>query len=323
VFSTPTVVGDRLLVGSCAGVFYALAADSGSVLWRHDVAADSVHREFHGDPLVTDDLVVIGTDAQFGKPGYIYALETRTGGLRWKLEAGNGARSDVVTRGGRGYAVSLADELLAFDLTTGRLAWRFAAGGDPESFRSGSLALAGDRVVFAGKDGVVHGLEADSGAVVWTYDLRYPGTTWPVVVGGRVWVASGEGHLHALDPARGTSLLRVALPGGPYRGPMIALGDSLMLLQGPGSVTCVETDSGRVRWTASARREWSSSRPRPWGDMVLVGADDGELVALALADGRARWSHRLASAVRGIGAGGGLLFVGTYRGKVHALEAPR
>jgi hypothetical protein len=66
------VRGDLLAVSSCNGMIRALDRKTGLVKWEYDIRKDGEQSQFHGDPLVTDRLVVIGTD---GKIGYVYAFE--------------------------------------------------------------------------------------------------------------------------------------------------------------------------------------------------------------------------------------------------------
>lgn len=47
VFSTPTVVGDLLVVGSCNVIIRALDKKTGQV-WKYDIRKDGDQRQFHG-----------------------------------------------------------------------------------------------------------------------------------------------------------------------------------------------------------------------------------------------------------------------------------
>ena len=100
MFSTPTVVGERLYVGSCAGRFYCLDRKSGAEIWSYDITADGAQRSFHGDPLVAGELILVGTDGD--GIGHVYAFEQSTGKVRWKhpvthtTERGAGLPTDLV-----------------------------------------------------------------------------------------------------------------------------------------------------------------------------------------------------------------------------------
>ena len=74
-------MGDLLIVSSCNGLIRALDKKTGQVRWSYDIHKDGDQTEFHGDPLVTEKLIIIGTD---GKMGHLYAFEWLTGAVRWK-----------------------------------------------------------------------------------------------------------------------------------------------------------------------------------------------------------------------------------------------
>src|SRR5437016_14680750 len=59
----------------------ALDKRSGQARWSYDVRKDGDQTEFHGDPLVAEDLIVIGTD---GNMGHVYAFYRSTGAVRGK-----------------------------------------------------------------------------------------------------------------------------------------------------------------------------------------------------------------------------------------------
>ena len=73
-------MGDLLYQGSCTGVFYALDRRTGEVRWAHDTAPDGEPASFHGDPLVSGDLILTGADAP--NLGHLYAFELETGAVR-------------------------------------------------------------------------------------------------------------------------------------------------------------------------------------------------------------------------------------------------
>jgi hypothetical protein len=44
----------------------ALDRRSGQVKWAYDIRKDGDQSQFHGDPLITDQLIVMGTDGNIG-----------------------------------------------------------------------------------------------------------------------------------------------------------------------------------------------------------------------------------------------------------------
>ena len=97
--------------------------------WSYDSKQDgSAGSQFHGNPAVTSDTLFLGSDRdpQYGS-AYIYAFDNRSGKLRWKHAVGAGTWSDVLQDGQHIYAVTMSDEVVSLDATTGQEAGRFGA----------------------------------------------------------------------------------------------------------------------------------------------------------------------------------------------------
>lgn len=82
--SQPAVVGNRLFVGSTDAKFYALNATTGATLWSYDLTAVAgPATDTNPDP-VRDGPAVVRNTVYFGDSrGYLFALNARTGALRW------------------------------------------------------------------------------------------------------------------------------------------------------------------------------------------------------------------------------------------------
>src|SRR4030095_10788902 len=153
-------------LGSCAGSFYAFDRQTGLKRWSYDIRQDGHQSSFHGNPLITDDLILIGTD---GAMGHVYAFARATGTVVWEhavtrtVSGNGGATTDVLRSGANAFVVTIGDELLCLDLRTGRLNWSFqSAFADTQFMWSRRPAVSGDRVFFGGIPGVLYALDAKS-----------------------------------------------------------------------------------------------------------------------------------------------------------------
>ena len=110
MFSTPTVVGDAMFIGSCAGNFYAINKTTGQLQWSYDIRRDGNQQSFHGDPLVTNDLILIGTDRSCDPNGvgHVYAFERDSGKVRWKYRS-TSVPTDVIQLNSNVYFGSFQD----------------------------------------------------------------------------------------------------------------------------------------------------------------------------------------------------------------------
>jgi len=333
VFSSPTVAGDLLYIGSCSGNFYALDKNTGQVRWSYNIKQDGDQDSFHDDPFITDDLVVIGTDA--GREGHIYAFDRATGTVRWKylIRTGDlqdfGVASDIVGKDDSLYAVAKGDDLLCLELATGKVRWHFASGFDRQHTAwENSPTLNGDTVLFAGQDGVVYALKANSGETVWKTDLHSPVLTTPALVGTNVCVSTSD-RFHCLQSNDGKIVSTSAIPVKPWRNVTLS-GDHLLMMSSdfyydhvPSKILSLEFASYRVHVLAQSSVEsaaWGTVRPYVWHSEVLV-SDKGHLYAYREGDGSLAWSHEFpGQLVRGIGITPDLLYLGTMQGMVYAFS---
>jgi len=60
-----------MFIGSCAN-FYAINKTTGQLQWSYDIRRDGNQQSFHGDPLVTNDLILIAPTS----PATRMALDT-------------------------------------------------------------------------------------------------------------------------------------------------------------------------------------------------------------------------------------------------------
>jgi outer membrane protein assembly factor BamB len=143
--------------------------------------------------------------------------------LAWKFRTGGRVLSSPAVSGGMVYVGSSDMRLYAVDRATGAERWHFATQGAIAS----SPAVQDGRVFFSSVDGFVYALDAATGEERWRFATRgerrftAPGIhgaiprtermpdpfdvflSSPTVVGGIVYVGSGDQHVYALDAATG------------------------------------------------------------------------------------------------------------------------
>lgn len=328
MFITPAVAGERVHVGSCAGTYLALDEASGEVAWSYDTSRDGPAAQFHGDALITEELVVVGSDAR--PMGQLYAFDRASGRLRWRIPYPGGVAAELHRFGETVLVVAVAGEVWAVELATGYPIWTFE--GAPEASR-GTLsldpALAGDRLLVPWRSGQVDAFEAATGRHLWRRDLEAPLNTSAAVAGGELVVGSLDGRLYRLSPETGEVLGSFDAGGAPY-GDLTVAGGCLLALwaeggidetggaAGPYVLACIEPGLERVRWRHAYERKWSTHRPLAWQGRVIAGGRN-TLVAFDAASGDLLWEHRLEGVPRGLGASGETLYVGTLSGEVLAL----
>ena len=141
-----------MFIGSCAGNFYAFNKTTGEVQWTYDIRKDGKQQSFHGDPLVTDDLILIGTDRSCDPEGvgHVYAFERDSGKVRWKYVS-TSVPTDIVQIGSNVFFGSFQDQWSSVDLRTGNLNWKFSTGAtNPDCNPPKAPAAEANRLFIAG-----------------------------------------------------------------------------------------------------------------------------------------------------------------------------
>lgn len=230
------------------------------------------------------------------------------GTVAWRFETGGAVRSSATIYDGTLYVGSSDHHLYALDAASGGEIWRFNAGAAVSS----SPAVDQERVVFVDRAGDIHALARDSGSPLWKVatgaerDLPWGNEGWdyftasPTLIGDRVLIGSGDGHLYALDASRGSELwrfdagTRIRTTPAVVEG-LVLFGDSdgvfhALDIDGGSSVWRFET-AGHSLTSADVgfdRRQIYSSAAVHEG-VVYFGSRDAQLYALDLRDGRELW----------------------------------
>lgn len=283
--------GRRVFVGLADDNVYCIDAVSGRTVWRRGVGAAVRSR-----PLFMADTqtLFVGTD-----DGRLLALGANDGAERWRYNAEAEIQHQPVLDGEALYVAAADNSVHAVDWTTGASLWSYHRDPSEAEFEVSGFAgvRVSERVVFTGfSDGTAVALDSNDGTELWTADLaqdidqptRRSGIpvmpdvdTTPVVGRRRVYVASYDAGLYALDRISGDVLWRQPLTG------VVAIagaGDSLYVSRAGHGVAAVATATGRVLW----ERELGPStftEPVLREDLVIVGDNRHGLAALRRTDG--------------------------------------
>ena len=330
MFSTPTVAGDVLLIGSCAGTFYAFDKRTGKVRWSYNIHQDGNQTSFHGNPLITDQLVLIGTDKSCaaGSIGHVYAFDRATGTVQWKYRTA-GTPTDIARIGSSIYAASFVDELIALNLSNGNLRWKFATGTpNPDCALPPAPVAVGDRVFYAGLNGILYAFDGQSGRLLWKHDLGRRATTKLSVVGNSLYLGNSENRLSRISADDGHVQSDLSVPASP-EGRILVDAPALYIFledrdsQG-GYLISTDLNLSQIRWIHKAEKAWSSEWPRLWNGFLLAGNCRSELDAFRISDGIPQWSDKLKGCLRSIGTDGDneQIYVGAQEGTVYAYTPP-
>lgn len=322
MFVTPAVAGTAVYAGSCAGVYYAFDLETGTVRWSHDFKPMAGHATFHGDPLLTDRVLVTGTEAL--DPPRVYAFDLATGAVVWQRSDRHAlTRSDVVGVGGLAVGRNEAGELVALDAGSGEVAW--VAAHEGRRYRpdvAESPAVVGPDIVFSAPDGALYRIDGETGAVIWRRALDCDVTSSVTAADDDVYVGCRDGRLFRLAADDGRVGATTKLPSG-VDGRLAATEDRLIVPGGVRWIGALDRDLTSVLWEHRPRpgARLSVVQPLVRDGVVLTGTGDGRLLALDLDDGAVLWTVWLDGQIRGLGHHGNTLLVGTIEGMLYAVDA--
>lgn len=183
--------------------------------------------------------------------------------------------------------------------------WTAQIAGSSERRRlAAAPVISNGLLVAVGTDGVVHALDADTGARRWTYRMELDGKLENSAFGGgasiangRVYATNGVGEVIAINAETGMEEWKVQ-PAGPLRGsPTIAFGQIYVMTQ-DNQIFALDAGDGSQVWQESGSTTQAGvfgvAAPAAGQGTVLAGYSSGELSAYRYENGRILWADALA-----------------------------
>jgi outer membrane protein assembly factor BamB len=248
--AAPVVYGGRVVAVQRNDTAVALDIRTGETLW--EVQGTGGTGLLGGASPAADGPLVVVPFAS----GEVLGVLGRNGLTVWGTAVTGGRRGlarnrinditgDPVITGGTVYASNQSGRTVRIDTMTGERAWTIPEGS------YGPAWPVGNSVFLVSDLGALVRVDAASGAILWSVEqpemfpnpglfgrgkpfraIPYYG---PILAGGRLWVASGDGWLRGFSPVDGSLLAQVELPGGAAAAPAVA-----------GGVLYVTTRDGRL-----------------------------------------------------------------------------
>ncbi len=170
--------------------------------------------------------------------------------------------------------------------------WRNSVGDLDESFNNIRPFISSDRVVMSNAEGQIDVWDRSSGRTIWSTDLDEPITGGVNGGEGMIAIGSDDGIVIALDANNGQELWRKRLSSE-----VMAMSEAkfgvIVVRTNDSAVYALDVSNGSVVWNqvreTPALTLRGTSAPMVVGEVVLVGYDDGELIALNMRDGTQLW----------------------------------
>jgi len=334
------VDGGIVYAGTLQRAVYALDALTGKPLWRHLIGTGRTYN------LATASGVVIAASgyngvAPAGYVGGVYALDSRTGKLRWSVVTGPVIGLTVsgdVVYAGTAIKSNTTMGVTALSAGTGELLWTFDFPAQVDL--AGGVAVAAGIVYVNSSHGEIFALDAKTGNVLWhTADPTITFSNGLLVANGVLYASSGHDKqdnnnpvLYAIAPRTGHLLWQHPLGVSPYSAALDVKGDVVFTAvsreanlsssnPGASELMALNAANGQVLWNVPVAGVifWLGDGP---GNVIYSGNGRGVLDVWQADTGNHLWSYRAAGMLNSdvVVSGGAAYFGGTDR-RVYAVAA--
>jgi len=300
----PIVAEDRVFVaetvdGKTEGV-RALDRRTGKEIWRASWPGAGKVPFFaarNGDWIRSTPTFDGATLYVGGMEEVFVALDGKTGEERWRVDFPErfgtkvpdfGFSSSPLVDEGFVY-VQAANSLVKLDKATGKTVWRALAGSEDMmsngAFSSPVLTtLAGRRQLVVQTRISLHGIDPESGSVLWSQDVpsfRGMNILTPTIYGDAIFTSTyrNNSFLYRVQPAveGDESAVSEAWPhkAQAYMSSPILMGDHIYVHLGNGRLTCIDLRTGESTWTSQALGKYWSMVAQ--GDKILALDEAGTL----------------------------------------------
>ncbi len=336
LYSSPSVVGDRLYVGAARGILsrhgvvYCLNATDGAELWSFRTTY-----QIASSPVVAGGHVYIGEGLHEDTGARLYCLNAGGGDFVWDFPTASHVESTPTVANGRVFFGAGDDGVYCLDAASGEQIWH-----TPGLHVDVSPAVV-DRIVLVGTgygDMGVYALDLDTGDVLWTVSTECGVWGSPSVHAGRAYFGIGAADLSTSGPATNGGLLCVDIARrteawtydakGAVLGAVAVAGSTVYFGSRDWHLYAVDATDGSFRWRYDAGAPVVAS-PAVAQDLVYAASEDGEVAAIDRVTGEPRWQVYLT----GVGQSdlrvlaspairGGQLFVGAWKGGMFVIGDP-
>ena len=280
VISGPVAADGKIYAVDVEGDVFAVSLASGQLLWSAEFRnPDERSNVGFGGGVAYANGVVYATSGF----GFLAAFDATTGSEIWRYNASVPFRGAPTADGGRIFAVTHDNQMLAINATDGTRVWdQVGIAENAGMLGAATPAYDNGTVVVALSSGELIALLGGNGRILWQDTLSSsrrltPLATLadidgePVIDRGRVYALSHAGSMVAIDMRSGERSWEADIAG--VNMPWIA-GDFAFLTTIDGQVVSVTLGDGKVRWVSQLQRFLDQDKRRDlikWNGPILAG----------------------------------------------------
>ena len=213
--------------------------------------------------------------------------------------------------------------------------WRNSIGDLEESYNTIRPYIAEDRVYVCDAKGRVEAWQREDGNRLWSVNLKEKISGGVNGGEGIVVIGTENGEVIALDADDGMERWRVKVPSEVMSISEVKYG-VIVTRTNDSKVHAIDLNTGEIDWSAGKGAPpltlRGASQPKVVGDLVLVGFDDGKLMAINLRDGEPVWEvsvstpkgkselERISDVDGELAYLDGIVFAASFNGRVVAID---
>ena len=275
------------------------------------------------DPAIADELVILPqpyVNPDWPQPGgspdnaNYHLVAPGPLDRLWSVDAGAGSdrvaqlTASPVIADGKIFVLDAESTVRAFDRKTGKRLWEtdlVPEGEDADEGRGGGVAFDNGKIFVVTGFGTGHGLDAASGAIVWTQTLGEPFRAAPTANGGRVFAVTADNQTIAFAQETGEVLWRhrgIVESAGILSSPSPAVAGSVVISPySSGELVALRVANGTPVWSDSLNRTGRltslselndiAGRPVIDRDRVFAISHSGRMVSIDLRTGERAWTR--------------------------------
>jgi len=206
--------------------------------------------------------------------------------LLWTYAAGDLIDSSAAIADGVVYVGVGNGDLIAVDLATGKLRWKYPT----QNLIGESSPTVGPDAVYVGDlAGVLHAVSARDGKRLWMFKTGGEIKSSPTLVNDLLLVGSYDAHLYALESRTGTLRWKLETEGMVHATPAVQ-GDLVFIAGCDEKFRAVRIADGRQQYEIAAA--YTGASPVLDGDRAYFGTFNYEVLALDLKARKIIWRYR-------------------------------
>lgn len=281
---SPAIQDNVIFTASKNGTVTATDATTGHITWQ-----THLRTEISSGVSAYKNLLFLGTpDAR------VIALNTANGSIYWEKSVPSEVLALITAKQNIALIKTIDGRITAVSTQSGHTLWHYQQSPPELILRGGSAPkISHDNAIVGFSTGKLAKLSLEDGSLAWLQTVAYPEGTFaiqrmvdidadPIIINDRVYVATYQGNIAALDLASGKAIWTHKISS--YAG-ITADNHRVYISDANSHVWAFDAETGMVLWTQKDLYARNITGPAILGNYVLVADGSGYIHLMNQQDG--------------------------------------